>query len=287
MIHGASGWTPLGSPLLGTQTYIQAVATFGGELYVGGYAIDVPGQGSKSIVRWNGSSWLEVPGSPHQYVSCLRVRAEGLWAGGGSAPGTRGGGNVWRWNGLNWANCGELLGSVYDLADLNGEAYAGGNLYASGSNSTLARWNGKEWEGVSNSPNRHITALAQLDGDLFVGGDFTRLGDRPAEAIARWTPPAGIGIVRAPLALSVGPNPASDLVNFRFTLARAGRVQLSIYDLRGSLIARPIDEELAAGTVEREWWVRGSLRGAPRPGVYFAKLVSPQGEARTRVVLVP
>jgi hypothetical protein len=73
-------------------------------------------------------------------------------------------------------------------------------------------------------------------------------------------------------------------VAFRFTLPVDGRVELRIYDLRGALVARPIDEQLPAGTYEREWSIAAATERV-RPGVYFARLVTPKQTVGARIVI--
>lgn len=57
----------------------------------------------------------------------------------------------------------------------------------------VARWNGTAWEAVGHGVGYtthtgypEVHAITVHDGDLIIGGDFTRVGDVPANNIARW-----------------------------------------------------------------------------------------------------
>jgi glucose/arabinose dehydrogenase len=76
------------------------------------------------------------------------------------------------------------------------------------------------------------------------------------------------------------PSPARDHVQFSFTMARAGRARLEVFDPAGRRIATVFDAPLDAGTHRTGWAVRGADRHPPA-GVYFARLVV-DGIARQR-----
>lgn len=80
---------------------------------------------------------------------------------------------------------------------------------------------------------------------------FTNLcgADTTTEATLTVTPPAGVDMeagARA-LSLAVAPNPLVGDGSIRFTLPRAARVSLTIIDLQGNVVARPLDAMLKAG----------------------------------------
>jgi hypothetical protein len=79
----------------------------------------------------------------------------------------------------------------------------------------------------------------------------------------------------------VAPNPVRAAGTVRFRLARAGRVQLAVYDLRGRRVESLVDGERSAG----EQTVLLSGDGLA-PGVYHLKLTTTDGVAATRFVRV-
>lgn len=68
------------------------------------------------------------------------------------------------------------------------------------------------------------------------------------------------------------PNPFNPQTHVEFTLSRAGAVSLAIYNLRGELVARLVDEHRAAGSHTIEWGGLDSRGRASPSGIYFAQL---------------
>jgi len=75
--------------------------------------------------------------------------------------------------------------------------------------------------------------------------------------------------------LSGFPNPFNPRTVIRFDLPEAGRVDLSIYDLRGRRLCRLADEEMESGAHERTWNGRDDLGRELPSGSYFARLHRP------------
>lgn len=96
---------------------------------------------------------------------------------------------------------------------------------------------------------------------------------------------AAPGAARARLTLAApAPNPSRGGVALAFTLPRAGRADLRVYDVSGREVAALASGTHAAGLHEARWDGRGA-DGRPAPGgVYFARLVTDDG-AETRRVL--
>ncbi|HET9327778.1 MAG TPA: T9SS type A sorting domain-containing protein [Candidatus Eisenbacteria bacterium] len=284
-VHRTSGWEILGEPLVADQSSISAVAVFRGELFVAGATLNAQA-GVGSLMRWDGDRWTPVLHTPAGIVKCLLPRADGLWVGfanyGGSPRSS-----IWRWDGF-WKDMGGLSGDVFVLAEHDNDVYAGGWLYGVGS---LARWGGgsgpdddyfnNTWAAIPDGPASAIGTMASLGKDLWVGGWFTRLGRGQAEAVARWTSAAAAGPVRAG-SITAWPNPARERTAFRFSLPRAGRVTLDIYDLHGAKVATLVDEELPGGPVERSWSIP---KGRVPAGIYFARLEGPGVSWSAKVVV--
>lgn len=93
------------------------------------------------------------------------------------------------------------------------------------------------------------------------------------------------GVSSRDLGIDVFPNPFSRSLAIRYSLPRAGRVKLSIYDLRGGLTRTLLDEFQAGGGHALEW--NGlNQRGAPVPaGAYFLRLESLSGAVVRKVIL--
>jgi hypothetical protein len=81
------------------------------------------------------------------------------------------------------------------------------------------------------------------------------------------------------------PNPFNPQTRLRFELARAGDVQVTVYDLRGRLVRRIVQPGLEAGRQEIAW-DGADGRGRPLPsGIYFYLLRSGAWQARGRMTL--
>lgn len=187
---------------------VFALAVRGTDLYVGGdftMAGDVEVNG---LARWDGSNWHAVGGgvASGRSVNALAVVGENLYVGGDFT--TAGGvtvNGIARWDGSNW----HALGAGFDYA-VSTILPAEQGLYVGGSftrvrdgiaANRVARWNGSAWSALGAGVGEpgvfgssYADALAVLGNDLYVGGSFSRAGDKGAANIARWNttaPPAG------------------------------------------------------------------------------------------------
>jgi subtilisin family serine protease/subtilisin-like proprotein convertase family protein len=68
------------------------------------------------------------------------------------------------------------------------------------------------------------------------------------------------------------PNPFNPMTDIRFDLARNSRVSLEIFDLRGRLVARLVDESLSAGSHAVTWDGRDAKGNAVSSGTYLYRL---------------
>lgn len=90
----------------------------------------------------------------------------------------------------------------------------------------------------------------------------------------------------AGLSASVHPNPLNPRTEVSFSLTRAGRVRVSVYDVQGRLVKVLLDEALGTGD-HRTLWDGSDQRGqAASSGVYLIRLQTPQGETTRRATLI-
>ena len=85
---------------------------------------------------------------------------------------------------------------------------------------------------------------------------------------------------------SNAPNPFNPRTSIEFTLAAAGRVRLEIFDTRGRLIDRLVDEELPAGRHTVVWNGTGPGGRPVASGVYFYRLRADGYESVRKMTLV-
>jgi len=81
------------------------------------------------------------------------------------------------------------------------------------------------------------------------------------------------------------PNPLHAGTEIAFSIPRAGRVRIEVFDITGTRVARLVDGDRAAGrhTVS---WDRRTLRGdRARPGVYIYELAAADGRLAKKMVV--
>jgi hypothetical protein len=84
----------------------------------------------------------------------------------------------------------------------------------------------------------------------------------------------------------IAPNPLSDQAMMSFTLSTDGPVDLSLFSVDGRRVANLVHETRAAG-VYRVPWDGRSTSGTRLPqGLYYARLVTPQGRFTRTVIVV-
>jgi hypothetical protein len=88
------------------------------------------------------------------------------------------------------------------------------------------------------------------------------------------------------LSISSYPNPFNPETTIRYTVPSKGRVEVSVFDLRGAHVATIVDEEKDAGAYTQAWDGRGSGGNAVSSGVYFARVTHPSGTKSYKVVLL-
>ena len=184
---------------------VNALAVFGGDLYVGGSFTHAGGVAANGVARWDGSSWTSLgTGSGNgvnNAVLALAVSGSDLYVGGffTQAGGVAANG-VARWNGSSWASLGTGSGNgvsldffnfVSALAVSGSDLYVGGQFTEAGvSANNVARWNGTSWASLStdsgNGVNSRVTDFAVSGSDLYVSGSFNGAAGIPANNVARW-----------------------------------------------------------------------------------------------------
>jgi hypothetical protein len=199
-----SDWFALGTGVSagGSGAFVDALATFDGDLIAGGNFIQAGGVAVNQIARWDGAAWSALgngvsAGTFGTTVGSLAVFDGDLIVGGnftvaGNVPAN----NIARWDGTTWAALGAGLTfqlaprqvAVQALAVYNGALIAGGFFDHAGTVTTnfIARWDGTSWSSLGAGMDRSVSALTVFDGDLIAGGTFVVAGDVTANFIARW-----------------------------------------------------------------------------------------------------
>ncbi|HXT42462.1 MAG TPA: hypothetical protein VN887_20815 [Candidatus Angelobacter sp.] len=203
-IFDGTNWSTLGEITAGTLV-IYDFAFLGSNVYVGGVFTQAGGVPAVGLAKWDGANWSDVGGFSG-VVFEMTTDGANLYVGGAF---TNAGGilatNIARWDGTNWSTLGDGIGyydnflfpSVNVMAWHNGQLYVGGAFTNAGTVAVtnLARWDGSAWFDVGGGVSGDasiltgvpVSTLQFLGDDLYVGGNFTAVGDGvPALNVARW-----------------------------------------------------------------------------------------------------
>lgn len=203
-------WQTVGT---GVDGGVFSLGDFNNELIVGGQFNNAGGNPASRVARWDGAAWRPLgDGIVGTIVRAFTTFNSELIAGGTftSAGGTAAS-NIARWNGTAWQTLGSgVVGGLSALTVYRNELLVGGLMSTAGDVSSpngVARWNGTTWQAVPGNPPAvgcncsDVRALAALDGELFMGGNFISLGGIGAKNIAGWN-----GATSTWRALGVGVN---------------------------------------------------------------------------------
>ncbi|WP_376692411.1 Kelch repeat-containing protein [Wenzhouxiangella sp. EGI_FJ10409] len=188
---------------------VYAFAVSGSDLYVGGKFSEAGGEPANQIARWDGGQWQALESSGENGVSgtgtrhgvfSLAVSGDDVYVGGSfTGAGDQLANHVARWDGKQWHALeggdrnGVSGGYVAALAVSDDGVYVGGGFeqVAGKQVNRVARWDGSRWHaldsgGETGVSGEAVSSLVILDGNVFVGGQFTQAGDQPAGNVARW-----------------------------------------------------------------------------------------------------
>jgi len=292
-----STWSPLGTGFAVDTwfgAYPEVALEFDGDLIVGGAFSAAGGVAAMNIARWDGAAWHDMAGGIDGEVYALASFGGDLIAGGefanaGSGP-ARG---AARWNGTSWSAMGTNAIEIEAVRVIGGRLFAAGEFHCEADDSevtTLALWDGTNWKLLSSGfGEAAFRAIEEWNGDIYVGGGFTHVGETSSWGIARWSGLAAVavepGLVEhAPLRIAATPNPSFGPTTLRFTLPAAGRVRVAIHDLAGREVEVLADGSFTAGEHVVRWSGRTVAGANRRAGVYWARLQSPLGTRSVRLV---
>jgi trimeric autotransporter adhesin len=189
-----TAWMALGS---GVDYGVHALKMIDGELYVGGEFLNAGGIPAARIAKYDGTTWSSMGSGIGGSVNDIADYNGDIYAGHldwnlSACPGIK------RWNGTAWTELGVgvngVNANVMALQEYNGELYVGGDFETAGGITCngIAKWNGTAWSAVGTGLTNTISgvpivnALVVLNGELYVGGNFTAAGGVPANSLAKW-----------------------------------------------------------------------------------------------------
>lgn len=197
-----AAWQPIADGLpSATYEEVKDLVVFNGELVAGGWFGDQadPAAGPRGFARWDGTRWASL-GTNVPNLPVVRLRAIGsdLYV-----VGNFGDHGITRWDGTAWhVDEDSLQAFVYDVAEYQGELYAGGALVSDGPRpaSPLVRRRNGRWEsplplgsamnGLLGWGGPDVRALVATDGGITVAGRFEFAGNGGdwlrSPGFARW-----------------------------------------------------------------------------------------------------
>jgi len=97
----------------------------------------------------------------------------------------------------------------------------------------------------------------------------------------------GDGDLSSVLALDQNyPNPFNPITKINYSLPKAGRVSLKIYDVRGRLVRTLIDEVVQPGKHEAVWQAKDDRGQRVASGVYLYMLKTDEGVKTRKMAVV-
>lgn len=144
-------------------------------LYVGGSFAEAGGIAAKYVARWDGSAWESLASGPLGEVYALVVHAGDLYVGGL--------GWLEKWNGATWVALPTPGGDVLALASFAGNLIVGGDNSGDG---FLQAWDGIQLTSLGEVASGSVRSLTVWNDKLYIGGNFTWIGDGVAYGLGRW-----------------------------------------------------------------------------------------------------
>ena len=200
-----TNWYSLGTSL---DKDVRALLYYNGKIYAGG---DFNNSGDSVIHKiacydiksgnWQPLGWGIESYDDHGIVTSIAVNSKGdIFAGGtiyfsAFLADTIFLKNIAVWDGKKWGSVGAGFDDmVLSLNFMNGKLYAGGQFVKSGTVTNLtgiASWDGTNWspvgKGVGGDGTNSVLALNQNSkGELFISGDFNKVGNLDCFGIITW-----------------------------------------------------------------------------------------------------
>ncbi len=296
----ATPWDPNVSSSGFGNPYVSALAVGETTVYAAGEFETIGGQPRNGLAALNATtggvtSWNP---NPDRRVYTLAVAGSTVYAGGvfssiggqaranlAALDATTGAATAWDPAPIDsWFG-----GSVSALAVNGTTVYVGGNFEAVGGvfRNNLAAINANTGFVPSWNPNANdrVSALLVDGSAVYAGGYFSSVANLPRVGIACLTqsPPVDVppsGTIADAAFTRLAPNPARARAAIHFELPRPAHVRVSVFDVQGRLVARPVDEHRTAGRHVGEWDGQ-SRSGRATSGLYFVTFEA-EGRVFTR-----
>lgn len=184
-IGNGSTWAPLGG---GVDGVVSAIAEMpNGDVVIAGAFTQAGGVPANGIARWNGATWAPLGGGIGGVVAMAALPNGDLVVGGFFHGGALQ--HIARWDGSTWSGVG-----VGTALPVNSVAVRpqGDVVFTSwdgvfGTVTRLQQWSGTSVVDLAIQPQAAFRCVHALpNGDLWVGGSFSSIGNVAASGLARW-----------------------------------------------------------------------------------------------------
>ena len=184
----------------------------------------------------------------------------------------------------SWGN------KLKSIIEVNATIYVGGEPDMVGDRQTnyVVQWDGNEWSSVASGVNDYVHTLAADSNFLYTGGRFTMAGNKGSNKLARYDI-SGVTSLKTIKSKIVEnyylqpnyPNPFNPNTTITYTLPKAGKVNLSVFNILGQYIAHLYSGNQKAGTYSFQWDV-----SAFPSGLYFYQLETNNQRQTKRMLLI-
>jgi hypothetical protein len=254
----------------------DAMVSYGGDLVASG--------GAKPLSSWDGSTWTPLTGtnggSLNDQVAGFAVFEGNLIMAGffTDVDGTPAQVAVWDGATLTaWAPAALPDPPTF----INAVATYDGHVVLAALNGAglwISPGQGYPWEVLAGGVDSFYPVLETFDGKLYVGGDFSVVGDQaggagiPSSSIACLgpTPTAVAELPAAPAAPVAFPNPFNPTTTIRYSVPPGGAgVRIVIHDVRGRTVRTLLDARVPGGRRSIVWDGRDGQGSRLASGTYF------------------
>src|SRR5665213_1693824 len=179
----------------GLNDWVNCLKVFNGELYAGGRFTQAGNIAVNGLAKWNGTSWDSVGNYSIGNVYGMEVYNGQLYVATDYS--------IFLLNNNTWidlvvqANLNYMGGlGMKGMAVYNGELYVGGVMTVAGNPvNGIAKWNGTSWSNLGDGSGLSynncscyvaVCAMKVYNGELYVGGTFSKAGNMTVNNIAKW-----------------------------------------------------------------------------------------------------
>jgi hypothetical protein len=290
-------------------------------LIAGGEFNSINGIETNSIAAWDGSRWAPLDSGLYwpgyewiDAVHALEVHDGLLYAGGWfSRAGDTSAASLAVWNGSQWSSLGEAPSDetshyVFSLASIGDQLYVGGRFDSIGTikTSNIACFDGHQWTALGSGISvciewpwcfdwdDDVWAFAEYNGNVMVGGDFLKAGDKISSGIAMCTKTSTTDVAdetdaELPTEATLSqnyPNPFNPSTIIEYSVRARSHVTITIYNILGREVRRLVDAFKPTGEHRIVWDGSDNSGRRVSTGVYLYRIQAGDVTETKKMVLL-